>query len=129
MNLAGKEILWDNEYIISETDSKGIITYASESFIRISGYSKDELLGKPHNIVRHPDMPRAAFKMVWDDIQTKGYWRGIVKNMTKSGDYYWVESTILRNVLNDGSITYFSIRTVPKREQISRAAAFYATLK
>lgn len=127
--MAGKEILWENEYIISETDSKGVITYASESFIKISGYSKEELLGKPHNIVRHPDMPRAAFKMVWDDIQTKGYWRGLVKNMTKSGDYYWVESTVLRNILSDGSITYFSIRTVPKREQINSAIALYATLK
>jgi PAS domain S-box-containing protein len=126
--MAGKEIFWEQDYILSETDEKGVITFASKSFVDVCGYSQEELLGAPHNIVRHPDMPRAAFKMVWDDIQTKGFWRGIVKNLAKNGDYYWVEAMILRNIDNSGKISYFSVRTKPSREQIKDASALYATL-
>jgi len=84
-----------NKYVItSETDLKGHITYVSQPFIEISGYEKEELIGKPHNIVRHPDMPSEIFKTIWDTIQSKGTWRGNVKNLKKDGSYYWVDSIV-----------------------------------
>jgi PAS domain S-box-containing protein len=126
--MAEKEIFWDQEYILSETDEKGFITFASQSLCEVAGYTQEELIGANHNIVRHPDMPRAAFKLVWDSIKTKGFWRGLVKNRAKSGDFYWVEAMILRNIAQDGTISYFSIRTKASRDQIEAAEALYATL-
>jgi len=83
-----------NRPIVSKTDLKGIITYANTPFCKLSGYSKKELIGKPHSIVRHPDMPKAAFKDMWDTIQQGKKWRGFVKNLRKDGKYYWVEAVI-----------------------------------
>ena len=83
-----------NRPIISKTDLKGIITYVNTPFCKLAGYSKEELLGKPHNIIRHPDMPKAAFKDLWDTIQRNEKWRGFVKNLRKDGRYYWVEAFI-----------------------------------
>jgi aerotaxis receptor len=123
------EVLYEDLFLLSETDSKGIITYASNSFARIANYDVDELIHQPHNIVRHPDMPRVAFKSLWDDIQTKGFWTGIVKNARKNGGYYWVQATVLRNVDDNGNISYVSIRTKPSREEIAKAEKLYATLK
>jgi len=118
----------DRLYILSETDEKGIIIYANEVFCTIAKYKEEELLGQPHNIVRHPDMPRTAFKMVWDDIQTKGFWEGYVKNKRSDGGFYWVFSTIIRKTDASGKITYLSIRNKPNREQVKKAEALYATL-
>ena len=81
------ECLYDDIYLLSETDEKGIVTYASESFLRVAGWKEEDLVGQPHNVVRHPDMPRAAFKSLWDDAQGKGFWTGIVKNARKGGGY------------------------------------------
>lgn len=83
-------ILDDKRYIVSKTDAKGIITYGNPYFVQISGYSLDEMLGKPHNIIRHPDMPRVIFRMMWDRISKGENIVAIVKNMAKSGKYYWV---------------------------------------
>ncbi len=123
------EVLYDDLYLLSETDEKGIITYASRSFCKVAGYTNEELIGQPHNIVRHPDMPRAAFKELWDDVSTKGYWTGIVKNAVKNGGYYWVYATVLKSVDKSGKISYVSIRTKPSREEIQKAQELYATLK
>lgn len=119
----------DKSYILSETDEKGFILYANEIFCEIAGYKLDELLGKPHNIVRHQDMPRIAFKGLWDDIQSKGFWSGIVKNLRKDGAYYWVLATVLRRTMPDGSVRYLSIRTAPSRSAVDHAAALYAELR
>ncbi len=116
-------------YILSETDDKGIIIYANELFCEIANYTLEELLGQPHNIVRDPDMPRIAFKGLWDDIQSKGFWRGIVKNLRKDRGYYWVDATVLRKVHNDGSVTYLSIRRVPNRVEVEACIPLYAELK
>jgi len=116
-------------YILSETDSKGIILYANEIFYTIAGYTKDELIGEPHNIVRHPDMPRIAFKGLWDDIQSKGFWNGIVKNLRKDGGYYWVDATVLRKVHSDGTVSYLSIRRVPSRSVVESCTTLYGELK
>lgn len=86
--------LFNTYTITSETDLKGIITYVSLPFIEISGYSKEELIGQHHSIVRHEDMPKEAFQDMWDTIRAKKVWRGVVKNKKKNGDYYWVDSVV-----------------------------------
>jgi len=118
-----------DSYILSETDDKGIILYANEIFYDIAGYVQDELRGEPHNIIRHPDMPRIAFKGLWDDIQTKGFWSGTVKNLRKDGGFYWVQATVLRKIASNGKITYLSIRRVPEKSTVEACITLYAELK
>ena len=101
--------------IVSSTDLKGIITYANRKFCNIAGYDKNELVGKNHNIVRHPDMPKAAFKEVWDTISEGKDWTGIVKNLRKDGKYYWVYSHI-SPIFNDGEITGYTAARRPASE-------------
>lgn len=104
-------IVPEGELIVSRTNLKGEITYANEVFAQISGYSVDELLGKPHNIVRHPDMPKAVFKEMWQTIKEYKKWSGVVKNMRKDGGFYWVYAEV-SGVFKDHVITeYKSIRT------------------
>src|SRR3989338_532364 len=115
-------------YIVSRTDLKGIITYANDTFVDISGFGRDELIGKNHNIVRHPDMPPQAFAWLWDTIKEGRPWRGTVKNRTKSGDYYWVDALAVP-VRKNGQVTgYMSVRTEPTRDQVLAAAALYKQL-
>ncbi len=100
-----------DELIISRTDLSGKITYANETFCEISGYELDEIIGKEHNIVRHPDMPSAAFHEMWETIQNKKQWIGVVKNIRKDRGYYWVQA-IVSGVYKDGTlIEYKSLRT------------------
>ena len=119
----------DNAYILSETDEKGIILYANELFCELAGYTREELLGQPHNIVRHPDMPRIAFKGLWDDVQTKGFWTGFVKNRRKDMGVYWVYATAIRKEDKDGKVTYLSIRIKPSRQDVDKYSKLYAELK
>ena len=119
----------DNAYILSETDEKGIIIYANDIFCQIAGYELDELLGQPHNIVRHPDMPRIAFKGLWDDIQDKGFWTGIVKNLRKDRGSYWVYATAMRRIRSDGTVSYLSVRTKPSRADVNACISLYSELK
>ena len=119
----------DDSYILSETDAKGFILYANEIFYEIAGYVPNELLGEPHNVIRHADMPRIAFKGLWDDIQTKGFWTGIVKNRRKDGGFYWVHATVLRQIKSNGEVTYLSIRRVPSRSDVDACISLYAELK
>ena len=113
------------DVIISKTSLKGIISYVNDDFIRISGFSKDELIGKNHNMVRHPDMPPAAFEDLWNTIKSSRTWTGIVKNRCKNGDFYWVDATV-SPVLENGQINeYVSVRRMPTRDQISSATALY----
>jgi aerotaxis receptor len=100
-----------DELIISRTDLNGIITFANETFCDISGYTLEELIGKPHNIVRHPDMPASIFKDLWSSIQNKKQWVGVVKNLRKDRGFYWVEA-IVSGVYKDGELVeYKSLRT------------------
>jgi len=114
--------------LVSKTDTKGIITYANDAFVEISGYSREELLGKSHNIVRHPDMPPQAFKWLWDTIKLDRPWRGQVKNRCKNGDHYWVRATVAPIVENGTIIGYVSVRRPPSREQVAEAEALYREL-
>ncbi len=102
---------FDTYVIASRTDLKGVITYASRAYEQISGYAKDELIGKPHNIVRHPDMPASAFKQMWNTIQSGKLWVGEVKNLKKDGGFYWVEAHIAPYYNGDGEhVGYSAIR-------------------
>ena len=108
-----------NEVIISRTDLKGIITYANETFAYISGYAVEELIGKPHNILRHPDMPKNTFADLWKTINAEKVWQGYVKNLRKDNGYYWVYAEV-SGVYKDGElIEYKSIRSwVPKEKRV-----------
>jgi aerotaxis receptor len=114
--------LHDGAVIISRTDAKGIITECNEEFVIASGYSREELLGQPHNLIRHPDMPAEGFRDLWDTIKRGRPWVGIVKNRRKNGDYYWVRATA--TPLPDGG-GYSSVRCKPTRAEIQGADALY----
>ena len=101
----------EEELIISRTDLSGNITYVNETFCDISGYYEDELIGKPHSIVRHPDMPSAAFADMWETIQNKKQWIGVVKNLRKDKGYYWVEAIVSGVYKNGTLVEYKSLRT------------------
>ena len=115
----------DGAFIVSTTDFRGVITSANEEFIRLSGFTLEELLGQPHNILRHPDMPAAAFKDLWDTVQAGHPWHGMVKNRCKNGDFYWVDANVTP-VLAQGKVTgYVSIRSKPSRSQVVEATRIY----
>jgi aerotaxis receptor len=115
--------------IVSETDTKGIITYANNDFCRLAGYTKEELINQAHNIVRHPDMPKIAFKGLWDTIAQGKTWNGIVKNKCKNGDYYWVNATAYPVTKKDGTIKLISVRRKPTEDEVRNAEALYKQLK
>lgn len=127
--ITGKEVTYEEDrVIISTTDLKGIITYANDDFIEISGFSLDELIGKNHNIVRHPDMPPEAFKDLWDTVQGGKPWRGIVKNRCKNGDHYWVDAFVTPVYEGDTLVGYQSVRTAPSRQDVNGAEDIYQKL-
>jgi aerotaxis receptor len=113
------------KYVVSKTDLKGVITYANDTFVELSGFSREELVGKNHNIVRHPDMPPAAFQWLWDTIQQGLPWCGIVKNRAKNGDHYWVKAFVVPVVENGQTVGYMSARTEPTRAEVSAAEDLY----
>ncbi len=117
--------LLDGEQIVSKTDLKGRITYINPAFIRISGFTEDELLGQPHNIVRHPDMPPEAYADMWRHLKAEKSWTGIVKNRCKNGDFYWVEATATPLLEGGQVIGYVSVRKKATRAQIEAASAAY----
>lgn len=121
-------ILEKDTMIVSETDEKGNILYANEDFCKIAEYTKDELIGQSHNIVRHSDMPKIAFKGLWDTIQAGKVWNGIVKNKTKSGKFYWVNATAYPSIDSNGKRRYISVRIKPTKQEIEHASALYKTL-
>ncbi len=124
-----KEVLYPaGVVLISKTDTKGIITYCNDAFEEISGYSRAELIGKSHNIVRHPDMPPQAFKWLWDTLKSERPWRGMVKNRCKNGDHYWVRATVAPIVEGGKIIGYVSVRKAPTRNQIAEAETLYRQL-
>lgn len=117
----------DGDILISKTDLKGIITYASHDFINLSGFTEDELVGSPHNLVRHPDMPEWVFEDMWNIIKQGRPWTGAVKNRTKSGDYYWVFAEVSPIRRGDKIEGYMSNRFKPTREQVESAVELYKT--
>lgn len=128
-NFLCETIVPKNELIISRTDLKGNITYANETFAEISGYSIEELIGKSHNIVRHPDMPKAIFEELWKSLKTKGSWNGIVKNIRKDTGFYWVYAEISGVLKNGVLIEYKSIRTPISFEEKQKQQLLYDKIK
>lgn len=115
----------DETMIVSKTDLKGRITYVNQDFLEISGFAESELIGEPHNIVRHPDMPAAAFEDLWSTVRSGAPWRGIVKNRCKNGDFYWVEATITPLSEKGSVVGYMSVRRKASRASIEAAEALY----
>jgi PAS domain S-box-containing protein len=121
-----EKVMREGDFIVSMTDLKGIITYGNRIFIEYSGYSEAELLGSQHNIVRHPDMPRGVFKLLWDKIQNKEECFAYVKNLAKDGSYYWVFSNVTPVFDPTGNVTgYFSVRRKPRQSGIDTMSEIY----
>lgn len=118
-------VLDEYAFLVSETDAKGNIKFANDDFCQVAGYSLAELMGQPHNMVRHKDMPKAAFKSLWETVQRGDIWTGYVKNATKDGGYYWVFATVYPFESCDGSKGYLSCRRKPTKEEISEHEALY----
>jgi len=118
-----------DERLISETDLKGVITTANASFCRVAGYAEEELVGKPHNIVRHPDMPREAFADLWRTVQAGERWVGVVKNRCSNGDFYWVKAFVSPVVQNGQTVRYRSVRKQPARDEIQAAETIYRSIR
>ena len=128
-NFLCETIVPKEELIVSRTDLKGNITYANETFALISGYEVDELIGRSHNIVRHPDMPKVIFKELWEDLKSKGSWSGIVKNLRKDEGFYWVFAEI-SGVFKDGKLVeYKSVRTPISFDEKLKYQLLYDELK
>ncbi len=119
----------EDEIIVSKTDPTGRITYANDVFLTVAGYAENEIMGQPHSIVRHPDMPRSVFKLLWDTIETRKEIFAYVKNMAKNGDYYWVFAHVTASVDAAGNIVgYHSNRRVPTREALGKVEPLYRDL-
>lgn len=121
-----EKVMRENDFIVSKTDLKGRITYGNRIFTEFSGYSEKELLGAPHNIIRHPDMPRGVFKFLWDTIQAEKECFAYVKNMAKDGSFYWVFTNVTPSYDAGGQKDgYYSVRRAPKRAAVDVAADVY----
>jgi PAS domain S-box-containing protein len=118
----------EGRLIVSSTDPAGVITHANESFVAMSGFSLEELMGEQHYILRHPDMPPAAFKGLWDTVNQGKKWHGYVKNLRKDGAHYWVHAAVVPNIRNGRIVGYTSVRRKPSRSKVAEAAALYPTL-
>ena len=119
----------DSEIIVSKTDIKGRITYGNELFMKLAGYAETEILGKPHNIVRHPDMPRIIFKLLWDYIQAGKEINAYVVNKSKNGDYYWVLANVTPSYDSSGKIVgYYSVRRKPSEQALNIIKPLYKQL-
>lgn len=123
----GQEVkLRKDEIIVSKTNPKGHFTYANRRFMQISGYSEPELLGKPHNLIRHQDMPRGIFRFLWQTLQQKQEFFGYVKNLTADGGFYWVFANITPDYKNDSSLAgYFSVRRRPNYVAVKKITEWY----
>jgi PAS domain S-box-containing protein len=118
--------LGDNDFIVSKTDTKGKIIYCNEIFTKMAGYPAADLIGANHNLIRHPDMPKVAFKLVWDKIQAKEEFFGFVKNLCADGGYYWVLAYITADLDEHGNIiSYTSVRRKPPQSSIDIITPLY----
>lgn len=115
--------------LVSTTDLQGRILYCNPAFIEVSGYTREELLGQPHNMIRHPDMPEEAFRDMWQTIESGQPWSGLVKNRRKNGDHYWVMANVTPLLDGDRPVGYMSVRTLPDRQQVSEAETLYARMR
>jgi PAS domain S-box-containing protein len=119
----------ENEILVSKTDLKGQITYANAAFLRVAGFSEEEMLGRPHNMIRHPDMPRAVFRLMWETIQARQEIFAYVKNLCRDGDHYWVFAHVTPSLDATGAVTgYHSFRRWARRDAIAAVDSLYARM-
>lgn len=124
------EIIYPDHYrLITTTDLQGNITFANDDFVQVSGFKREELLGQAHNLIRHPDMPPAAFADMWKTIQSGRSWKGLVKNRCKNGDHYWVDAYVTPIFQAGQLIEYQSVRVQPDSAAKKRAGAYYQALR
>ncbi|MEA1982313.1 MAG: PAS domain S-box protein [Campylobacterota bacterium] len=124
-----EEHTFQGDVIISQTDLDGIITYANRAFAKVSGYKTEELIGQSHNIIRHPDMPKAVFSRLWETISGGQAWNGLIKNIRKDGLYYWVETEILPISDETGNITgYIAVRKEASKKDINEIQETYTKM-
>ena len=122
-------VIDDGATLVSTTDLKSRITYCNPGFVAVSGYERDELIGQPHNLIRHPDMPAEAFRDMWATLESGQPWTALVKNRRKNGDHYWVRANVTP-VIENGRVTgYMSVRTKPARDEVAAAEALYAAMR
>ena len=125
-----EEVFFDGRSLISETDTKGNITFVNRKFVEMSAYPREEAIGQPHNILRHPDMPKAAFAEMWKVIKSGKIWDGYVKNLRKDGKFYWVIVHIVPKYDdNDTIIGYIASRKVPERNKIQQMEKIYKKMR
>lgn len=127
---SGKERTFSkDEIIVSKTDTKGHLTYVNDVFMTVSGFSENELIGRPHSLIRHPDMPRCVFKLLWDTISTGKELFAYVVNLAKNGDHYWVLAHVTPDLGVDGQVVgYHSNRRVPDRGAVTKIEPLYRSL-
>lgn len=118
-----------DELLVSSTNTRGEITHCNPAFVRVSGYSYEELIGQPHNIIRHPDVPAAAFKDMWSTVGRGKPWTGLVKNRRKNGDHYWVRANVTPILEGHKPVGYLSVRTKPTAQEVQQAEALFAQMR
>ncbi|HEX5623540.1 MAG TPA: PAS domain-containing protein [Sulfuricurvum sp.] len=124
-----EKVLDEHDFIVSKTDARGKIIYGNKTFIKMSGYEENELLDAPHSILRHPDMPKIVFKLLWDHIQNKQEIFAYVKNLAKDGSYYWVFANVTATLNTNGTIRDFhSVRRKPSQKALNVIPGIYSQL-
>lgn len=124
-----EKVMRENDFIVSKTDTTGVLTYCNQIFMEFAKYEEHELLGQQHNIVRHPDMPRCVFKLLWDTVKQGKEINAYVKNMAKDGSYYWVDANITPVVNDKGELQgYYSVRRKPDSVRLNKVKKLYKTL-
>ena len=127
--LARERVMREEDFIVSKTDAKGRITYTNRIFMEFAGYGEAELLGSQHNIVRHPDMPRAVFKYMWETLQAGREFFGYVKNLSSDGSYYWVFANVTPTLDERGQMVgYYSVRRKPRADAVAAMVPVYAEM-
>ncbi len=117
------------ELIVSQTDAAGLITMCNEAFVHMSGFSRSEMMGAPHSILRHPDMPKAAFADLWNTVAMGRRWSGYVKNLRRDGGYYWVYATVIPKIVDGLVVGHTSVRREPSRDKVEELIDVYATMR
>ena len=124
-----EKVMRENDFIVSKTDTTGVLTYCNQIFMEFAKYEEHELLGQQHNIVRHPDMPRVVFKLLWDTVKQGKEINAYVKNMAKDGSFYWVDANITPVVNDKGELQgYYSVRRKPDSVKLGKVKKLYKTL-
>ncbi len=123
-------VIQEDDFIVSKTDPKGKITYCNRIFIEIAGFAESELIGQPHNIIRHPDMPRSVFRALWQTLQSGQEFFGIIKNRTRDGGFYWAFANVTPSHDERGQLLgYYSVRRCPHRSSIDTLAPLYRAMR